>query len=196
VRRTSSRRVGRRIARWLLAAALGLELIWLVGVNALLCAHAIPHFVSAHTADVSLDYRRAWSFLPGDLHVRGFWLRGQPGGVEFYVTAEKVSAKVSLLALLRRTFRTDFIHAHGLTFRLRERLSPNQSMPKRRSFPSGHLSPASGPFHGCRSAPTKTRRGRAATPGRSISKACTPKSSARSGSAGLTSKGPARSMDG
>src|SRR5438309_1250513 len=121
---------GRELARALRTALVVLalmELTWLVGVNAVLALHVIPRSIAAHTDSVAMDYRRAWSLFPGDLHVRGYWLRGaEREGVEYFVSVERVSAYIDIAALLQRRFHAVFIDASGAQGRVRKRLSPNQ----------------------------------------------------------------------
>lgn len=111
----------RRGLRVLLLALLGIELAWLAVGNATLATHAVPRLIRWAQSSVDMDYRAAWSFWPGDLHVRDYWVRGRTDqAFQFRFDAEQVHAQVSLLALCTRTFRATRVRASGLRVAFRK----------------------------------------------------------------------------
>src|SRR5262249_21216904 len=69
----------RSITRWLLLFALGLTAFYLVGANLLLASGALPRLIGTHSGALALEWRSAWTLLPGRVHVRDFRLRAASG---------------------------------------------------------------------------------------------------------------------
>jgi hypothetical protein len=111
----------RRVARALFLIVLAVEVTWLVVGNGVLVSHAVPRLLRWAQNSIDMDYRRAWSFFPGDLNVRDYWIRGRTDqAFQFRFDAERVHAQVSLLALCRRTFKATHVRASGLRVAFRK----------------------------------------------------------------------------
>ncbi|MEO6418901.1 MAG: hypothetical protein ABIP39_05810 [Polyangiaceae bacterium] len=66
-----------------------------------------------------VDYRTAYSFYPGRIHVEGLALRGSDSAVQWILRIDQVDFSVSFLGLARRRFHASRIRANGLSMRLR-----------------------------------------------------------------------------
>lgn len=130
------RRTVWRVGRTLLGLAISLELVWLLAANTALRLHTFPKLIARHTNHLKLDYARAWSLYPGDLHVRGFWISNAGrAGLEWFASADRADAQVGLFALMTRTFKTSSLKADGVAFRFRKRLSVPELAEKRDELP-------------------------------------------------------------
>ncbi len=109
----------RRLARTASGAAAVL-LLCLSAEQLLLCPPLFSKlFELAFGGRVHISYASAWSLWPGRVHVRGLELRGEDDNVQWNLTADEVSFRVSLHELARRTFHATQADARGVGWALR-----------------------------------------------------------------------------
>ncbi|QRK10503.1 hypothetical protein JQX13_10650 [Archangium violaceum] len=109
--------VSRRLARWRrpllggLGALLVLELLY----NALLVTGLLATVLNLFLGRLSVDWSRAWSLIPGHVHVRDLTLRQEElNGGHWQLEMEQVEVELSLLSLLTRRLKTESLDVRGL----------------------------------------------------------------------------------
>lgn len=135
-------RIGRFRWRRLLVLTLGViagvQIAYLVAANVLLRTRllraaingsSVPFALSGGSSDVRLDYRSAYSWLPGRVHVEGLVVRGRDETVEWRFGLDRADVAISLPDLLRRTFHATRVRASGFAIQARLRLEPRDVTP-------------------------------------------------------------------
>lgn len=122
-------RTTRRLARVLLASGLVLELLYLAGANAFLATQWGRDSLNRRPETLAVSWQRAWSWMPGLLHVRGLEVHGRARRAEWRTTIERGRMVVVLPALLMRHFRILRGQAHGAEIEIRMR--PAVAKPRR-----------------------------------------------------------------
>lgn len=122
----------RRLATAALGSVAIATLLYLVTANILLRSgllrNAISgshlHFaLSGRSTALRLDYRSAYSLMPGRVHVEGLSIRGRERDLEWFVSLDRADVDVSFMPLLHRTFHATGVQASGLSVRARLRLT-------------------------------------------------------------------------
>src|SRR5258705_2736439 len=86
---------------------------------------------------VRVDFRRAWSLWPGQVHVSNIRITVQDRNIQFALEIPTVDVTVSLADLLRRTFHATRVRGSGVVFHFRHRVSPDSAdLPFVRELPS------------------------------------------------------------
>jgi len=119
-RKIALRVVAGLAALLLLLAALAVTVV----PSYLLRSRKLLSFVNGHPAKLQLGYSSARSPFPGRIEVEGLELRGSDPNVEWWFRMEHAEIRFSLLDLGAKTFHAKSVRARGLSFRLRQRLSP------------------------------------------------------------------------
>jgi hypothetical protein len=117
----------RKSRQWLIVAILALlalELIYVVGANLFLNSETALQAINNKPQRLWLHWQRGWTILPGVVHVSGLQIRGQDRQFQWYAELDKLTAWVSLPALVNKHFRTHSMNGRGLSFRMRRRLAP------------------------------------------------------------------------
>jgi hypothetical protein len=118
-----------------LVTLLVLALAYPVGANVFLSAGGVKKLFE-HTDSVKVDYRRAWSFWPGRVHVDDIKVTVKDRNVQFVLTIPRVDVTLSLRELLHRTFHATRVRGEGLSFRFRHRIEPESAgLPFVRALP-------------------------------------------------------------
>lgn len=113
----------RRPLFWGLGAVLVLELLYNAVLATGLLAAVLNHFIQDRPR---VEWSRAWSLIPGRVHVRDLkLLHEEPNGSFWQLEMDEVKVNLSLLALLQRQLRSDALDVQGL----RVRLHPGVSVP-------------------------------------------------------------------
>ncbi|HET9954871.1 MAG TPA: hypothetical protein VFQ61_10220 [Polyangiaceae bacterium] len=110
-----------RGAAWCVAGVVGLELLYVVGANAVLHTSLISNAVNA-VEGMHFEYSGAYSLYPGRVHVTGYQHRVETYDVEFELTIEHATMNVRLLELASRKFHVDRLQADGVAFRMRHKV--------------------------------------------------------------------------
>jgi hypothetical protein len=98
-----------------------LELLYLAVGNAMLRTQLIQR--SVETADgFSLEFRGAYTLLPGRAHVRDLSLRFEDYNVQFEVAIGEATLDIALSELPFKKFHITRLDAHGTRFRMRHKL--------------------------------------------------------------------------
>lgn len=122
----------RRLAAAALGSAAIATVLYLVTANILLrtglLRNAISgsklHFaLSGQSTALRLDYRSAYSLMPGRVHVEGLSIRGRERDIEWFVFLDRADVDVAFMPLLHRTFHATGVQASGLSVRARLRLT-------------------------------------------------------------------------
>jgi len=128
----------RRLILLIFGVVGGVELVYLIAANVLLRTGLLraivngspaPFALGAGAADLRLEYRSAYSWLPGRVHVEGLVMRGRGETLEWRFALDRSDVTISLRGLLRRTFHATRVRSSGLAFRARLRLEPNDATP-------------------------------------------------------------------
>ncbi len=111
-----------RVLRWgAVTCAAGLAL-YLVAMNVFLETRIFRNLISFDPEHFRLEYARAYSLLPGSLHVEGLVIRGRDSSIEWILNLDRCDFRVSFLDLTRRKFHASHVRGHGLSFRVRLRV--------------------------------------------------------------------------
>ena len=120
-----------RALRGILLAAASVWALWLVAAQALLWTPLLRNLIHSHTPKLRLEYRFAWSVIPGVVHVRNLVLTGQDRGVEWRLALDEARTFIALGQLPARIFHAQHVRARGVAFALRRRLYPKEITPER-----------------------------------------------------------------
>jgi hypothetical protein len=117
----------------------GAQIAYLVAANVLLRTgllraavngSSVPFALGGRSSDLRLDYRSAYSWLPGRVHVEGLVMRGRDETVEWHFSLDRADVAISLPDLLRRTFHATRVRASGFAIQARLRLEPGDVTPE------------------------------------------------------------------
>jgi hypothetical protein len=131
----------RRGGRWslvLVAVVVGLEVLYLFCANVFLSTSLADRAINRKPEKMLVAYESAWSPWPGELRIRGFDLRGQSRRVQWIATADRVTGRIDLLALLGKRFEASDVEGRGVRFRLRRRAD----RPRPKEAETGEAAPA------------------------------------------------------
>ncbi|MBN1606511.1 MAG: hypothetical protein JW940_07745 [Polyangiaceae bacterium] len=123
VRRGFSRR-----SRWMRRVAivavtfLGVELALNLALNVGASQAFLARLISVEPRSLRVDYRRAWSLWPAQVHVRNVRVRASDANLQWQVEVDEVRVSIDLKALFRREFHATKLRAQGIGFRLRQKL--------------------------------------------------------------------------
>jgi hypothetical protein len=124
LRRTAARVGPRTLAKvvWRVAAVLlFLELVYLVAGNLVLRSQIIQRAVGA-AQGFHLDFGKAYTLVPGRVHVRDFSLRIEDYNVQFEVALDRAQLDIALGQLPFKKFRVTRLDAEGTRFHMRHKL--------------------------------------------------------------------------
>ncbi|MGC4066803.1 MAG: hypothetical protein QM784_19640 [Polyangiaceae bacterium] len=117
----SSRRfIGRVIVRVLLVLV-ALEALYL-GVSNLILGTRLARVTAESAEGLRIAYGRAFSILPGRVHVRSLVLRFEDYNVQFELGIDRARVEVDLLDLFRRRFHVHSVEAAGTAFKFRHKV--------------------------------------------------------------------------
>jgi hypothetical protein len=103
-----------RVAGIALVALIVLELLYLVAGNLVLSTGLVRRAISWNPDAMLVTHGRAYTVLPGRVHVSDFSMRMQDQNVQFHLTVAHVRVDIDLLALIRKTFRGDHVRCEGV----------------------------------------------------------------------------------
>ncbi len=127
----NARSLAFRALRSALLAVASVWALWLVAAQAFLWTPLLRALINSHAPKIRLEYRFAWSVIPGVVHVRGFVLTGQDRAVEWRLALDEVRTFIALGQLPSRVFHAQHLRARGVAFALRRRLYPKEVTPSR-----------------------------------------------------------------
>jgi hypothetical protein len=107
-----------RVARWLLAATVGLELVYVLIANAVILSGVIQKAVSANPDAAALSWDWAYSPWPGRAYVSGLALRVQDPSMQFRLTVDFAQMDIALRDLLRRKFHVTHVRGERVSYRM------------------------------------------------------------------------------
>lgn len=120
-----------RVVLLLLAAAVGLLLLYLAAANALLSGRMLRAKLDKGPEGTFIGWASARSFWPGRVEVRGLRIRDRDGKAEWMFELDHARLRYSLLGLLRKRFDVRHVRGRGLIFRARNRLEKSEATPER-----------------------------------------------------------------
>jgi len=103
-------------ARKALLACLVLWVVYLVGVNLFINSDLLPGLVAPHPERTRISWERAWTVVPGLVHVRGFKLRSHSRGTVWTLEVDRARAFFNIFALPFRTVHIVAPRAGGIDF--------------------------------------------------------------------------------
>ena len=113
----------RRPLFWTLGGLLVLEVLYNAVLVTGLLATVINHFTHERPR---VEWSRAWSLVPGRVHVRDLKLRQEKAnGGSWQLSMDDVTVNLSLFSLLKRTLKTDSLDVRGLSVQVRS--SPQET---------------------------------------------------------------------
>lgn len=125
--------VSRALARWRrplvwgFAGLLVLELLY----NTLLVTGLLATLLNPSLGRMRVDWSRAWSLVPGDVHVRDLKLRQEEdNGGHWELELEEVEVDLSLVSLLRRQLKAESLDVRGLHVRVHPATKDGEEKPR------------------------------------------------------------------
>ena len=103
-------------ARRVLVVCLVLWVVYLVGVNLIINSDLLPQLVAPHPERTNISWERAWTVVPGLIHVRGFKLRSHSRGTLWTLEVDRGRAFFNLFALPFKTVHIVAPRARGIDF--------------------------------------------------------------------------------
>ena len=120
-----------RIARIVGIALVALELAYLLAGNLALFTGLVRKTLSEDPDAMLVTYRRAYTVLPGRVHVSDFSMRMQDQNIQFHLTIAHVRLDIHPFALLRKTFHGDHVRCEGVSFRFINKVHDSLGMEAR-----------------------------------------------------------------
>lgn len=112
-------------------ALIALELVYLLAANLALSTGIVRRAISAYPESMLVTHGRAYTILPGRVHLSDFAMRMQDRNIQFHLTIAHVRVDVRLPALLRGTFHGDHVRCEGVSFRFVHRVRDAAGMEAR-----------------------------------------------------------------
>ncbi|HPA80888.1 MAG TPA: hypothetical protein PLS95_08765 [Thermoanaerobaculales bacterium] len=116
-----------RLRRWLVGIAIAcvaLELVYVVTAHFLLKGDTLTRLISKKPEKMRIEWKAARSWFPGVVTVEQLTIRGQSRRIQWYLAADDVHARISLVRLALKRVHLGSAEASGIDFRLRRRLDP------------------------------------------------------------------------
>ncbi|PWB70549.1 MAG: hypothetical protein C3F15_13800 [Holophagae bacterium] len=116
-----------RLRRWLVGiatACVAFELLYLVAASLMLRGDRLTRLINKKPEKMRITWTSARSWFPGVVRVDGLEIRGQTRRIQWYIAADDVHARISLLRLPLKRVHLSSAHTSGIDFRLRRRLDP------------------------------------------------------------------------
>jgi hypothetical protein len=126
VHRTPLRRIAFGIATFATCAVF----LYLVGINLFLRSRLFRDAISADPIAFRVEYRSAYSIIPGRIHVEGVTIRGRDSHIEWILSIDTCDFRVAFLDLLHKRFRASHVRASGFAMRVRFRIPPADATPE------------------------------------------------------------------
>lgn len=120
----------RAIGGCLVLALVGLELAYLLAANLVLAGPGLRGGVGGPAEIFAVEYRSAYSLLPGVVHVRGLHLRAQDATAQWTLDAQRLRVRLGLWPLSRRVVALSGIRTSGVVVRIRRKLDPLEVTPE------------------------------------------------------------------
>jgi hypothetical protein len=111
-----------RIARGAGIALIALEFLYLLAGNLALSTGLVRKAISGNPDAMLVTHGRAYTVLPGRVHVSDLSMRMQDQNIQFLLTVAHVRVDVHLLALFRKTFHGEHVRCEGVSFRFVHRV--------------------------------------------------------------------------
>ncbi|HEV8630387.1 MAG TPA: hypothetical protein VGV61_08720 [Thermoanaerobaculia bacterium] len=121
----------RRLKQAALAVLL-LAALALVALNVALNAPYASRAFSPHPDRFRIDWRSAWSVVPGHVHLRGLRLEKRTTRVAWTLTVDRLSGRIDLPALLHRDFHVLEVRGEGVRSELQRRDVAGPARPRQR----------------------------------------------------------------
>ena len=111
-----------------------LWIVYLAGANIFLQQRRLQEIVNSRPEKLFVDYKKAWTLVPGLVHLEGFVIRGHDGRETWSAEIPRVRVLVGLFHLPFRTLRTYAVRGTGGFFRIQrgERLPELPQKPSSR----------------------------------------------------------------
>jgi hypothetical protein len=116
-----------QLRRWLAGiaiACIAFELAYLVAAHLMLRGDTLTRLINKKPEKMQITWTSARSWLPGVVTVEELEIRGQTRRIQWYVAADDVHARISLLRLPLKRVHLSSAQTAGIDFRLRRRLDP------------------------------------------------------------------------
>jgi hypothetical protein len=114
-------RTSGRALRGSLILVTAVWILYLVAMNVFIRTRIFRNLVDADPTSILVEYRSAYSVLPGRIHVEDLRIRGRDSSVEWILSLDRCEFRVSLRDLLIRRFHATDVHGDGLSLRVRQR---------------------------------------------------------------------------
>ncbi len=115
-----------RFGKIALAVLFLAEILYVVVANAFLNLGGVQKVLSS-TEDIRASFSRAWTVVPGEVHVENLRLLFHDHNLEWSLDLREVSFRVSFLPFLSKTFRAHHVRGSGAVFRMRQRVARNDA---------------------------------------------------------------------
>ncbi len=115
-----------RILRWIFGLLIGLEVVYVVAANLLLEFGGVQALFGS-TESVQVDFSRAWSVLPGRIHVQNVKVVIADHNIQCLVALDRVALTLRLLELPGRVFHVTKLRGSGLSLHFRNRVQPEDA---------------------------------------------------------------------
>jgi hypothetical protein len=105
-------------------AAIAFELMYVVAAHFMLEGGTLSRLISKKPEKMKIEWKEARSYFPGFVTVEQLTIRGQSRKLQWYIAADDVHARISLVRLALKRIHFDSASTSGIDFRLRRRLDP------------------------------------------------------------------------
>ncbi len=93
--------------------------VYLVGVNALLSTGLLETLLSRRPVKFQIGWERAWTVIPGRVHVTGFLMQGQARTSQWRFDLDEASVDVHLTVLFLKRFHATRVQGEGARLKIR-----------------------------------------------------------------------------
>jgi hypothetical protein len=112
----------RRIAKIAASVILGLWALYALAANVVLRTGLLHGWLNGHEEKLKVDWRSAWTWCPGRIHVRGYAMRFQDSNVQFQLDIDRVTFQIDPFSLVGKKFHLSHVDAEGTRFLARHKL--------------------------------------------------------------------------
>jgi hypothetical protein len=125
-RRLAWRGIGIGIGTIVGAAAV----LYLVGINLFVRTRLFRDAIGADPMALRVEYKSAYSVIPGRIHVEGLTIRGRDSHIEWILSIDTCDFRVAFLDLIHKRFHASHVRANGFAIRVRLRIPPADTTPE------------------------------------------------------------------
>jgi len=110
-----------RVLRWILGVLVAFEVLYVLAAIIVVQSGQVDRWVNKHPEKLKITFDRAWTFIPGLVHLGGVRVVNQGRGNQLEAVVDSARVFVNPFALIGKTVSARSFTANGVEFRFRKR---------------------------------------------------------------------------